>query len=63
MKKRPHFMEMYSQLIALPTISSVEAEYDQTNKTLIDLLATWLADLGFNINIMPVEGSRKNSIY
>lgn len=59
MKKRPHFMEMYSQLIALPTISSVEAEYDQTNKALIDLLATWLADLGFNINIMPVEGSRK----
>ncbi|MFZ7276227.1 acetylornithine deacetylase [Avibacterium endocarditidis] len=58
MKKLPPFLEMYSQLIALPTISSVEAEFDQSNKALIELLATWLGDLGFTTNIIPVEGSR-----
>ncbi|MFZ7304735.1 MULTISPECIES: acetylornithine deacetylase [Avibacterium] len=58
MKKLPPFLEMYSQLIALPTISSVEAEFDQSNKALIELLATWLGGLGFKTNIIPVEGSR-----
>ncbi|URL06227.1 acetylornithine deacetylase [Avibacterium sp. 21-595] len=59
MKKLPTFLEMYSQLIALPTISSVEAEFDQSNKTLIELLATWLNELGFKTNIIPVQGSRE----
>ncbi|WP_032093998.1 acetylornithine deacetylase [Necropsobacter rosorum] len=58
MKKLPPFLEMYSRLIALPTVSSVDAEADLSNKALIDLLADWLHHLGFNTQIIAVEGSR-----
>ncbi|WP_040975399.1 acetylornithine deacetylase [Necropsobacter massiliensis] len=58
MKKLPPFLEMYSRLIALPTISSVDASSDQSNQALIELLADWLHNLGFNTDIIPVEGSR-----
>lgn len=57
MKKMPSFLTMYSELIALPTISSIEANEDQSNRTLIELLATWLQDLGFHTDIIAVEGS------
>ncbi|WGE67894.1 acetylornithine deacetylase [Actinobacillus equuli subsp. haemolyticus] len=52
------FIERYRNLIALPTISSLEATEDQSNKQLIELLATWLADFGFKTEIIRVEGSR-----
>ncbi len=58
MKKLPPFLEMYSRLIALPTISSVDATSDQSNQVLIELLADWLHNLGFNTDIIPVAGSR-----
>lgn len=51
------FIERYRNLIALPTISSLEAAEDQSNKQLIELLATWLADFGFKTEIIRVEGS------
>ncbi|MDO4429701.1 MAG: acetylornithine deacetylase [Lonepinella koalarum] len=57
MKKMPSFLTMYSELIALPTISSIEANEDQSNRTLIELLATWLQDLGFRTEMIAVEGS------
>lgn len=57
MKKMPSFLTMYSELIALPTISSIEANEDQSNRTLIELLANWLQDLGFHTDIIAVEGS------
>ncbi len=52
------FIERYRNLIALPTISSLEAAEDQSNKQLIELLATWLADFGFKTEIIRVEDSR-----
>ncbi|QIW16612.1 acetylornithine deacetylase [Pasteurellaceae bacterium RH1A] len=56
----PHipFLNRYQELIAIPSISSLRAEYDQSNKPLIDLLANWLADLGFRTEVLPLEGSR-----
>ncbi|WP_439259207.1 acetylornithine deacetylase [Lonepinella sp. BR2930] len=57
MKKHPSFIQMYSQLIAIPTISSIEKNADQSNRTLIELLANWLKDLGFQTEILPVAGS------
>lgn len=54
-----NFIERYSQLIAIPTISSLEEKEDLSNKPLIDLLATWLTDLGFKTEIIKVEGSRE----
>lgn len=53
------FLEHYRQLIALPTISSLDASEDLSNKTLIELLANWLSDLGFKTEILPVEGARQ----
>ncbi len=52
------FIEKYRQLIAIPTISSLEANEDLSNKPLIELLANWLNDLGFKTEILPVEHSR-----
>lgn len=52
------FIDRYSQLIAIPTISSLEAFEDQSNKPLIELLASWLNDLGFHTEILAVENSR-----
>lgn len=52
------FIERYRNLIAIPTISSLEAAEDQSNKQLIELLATWLTDFGFKTEIIRVEGSR-----
>ena len=53
------FIERYRQLIALPTISSLDANEDLSNKTLIELLANWLSDLGFETEILQVEGARQ----
>lgn len=54
----PNFINLYQQLIALPSISSDDAGLDQSNKPLIDLLAGWLEELGFDINIQPVPNTR-----
>ncbi|PJG82921.1 acetylornithine deacetylase [Caviibacterium pharyngocola] len=59
MKKLPHFLDMYSQLIALPTISHIEPAFDQSNKALIELLADWLQTLGFKTDIIAVPNSRQ----
>ncbi|MBF0784280.1 acetylornithine deacetylase [Muribacter muris] len=52
------FIERYRQLIELPTISSLEAQQDQSNQALIERLADWLADFGFHTDIIAVENSR-----
>jgi len=52
--RAPDLMACLKQLIATPSVSSVQAEYDQTNIYVIDLLANWLTDLGFAIEIMPL---------
>ncbi len=52
--RAPDLMACLKQLIATPSVSSVQPEYDQTNIYVIDLLANWLTDLGFTIEIMPL---------
>lgn len=54
----PQFLDLYRTLISLPTISSLEAEHDQSNRTLINTLADWLATLGFKTEIIAVAGTR-----
>ncbi|MGY4676366.1 acetylornithine deacetylase [Pasteurella sp. P03HT] len=58
MKKMPSFLQMYQQLIASPSISSVDPNFDQSNRTLIELLASWLTTLGFRTEIIAIEDSR-----
>lgn len=56
--KLPTFIELYRQLIAIPSISSVDARRDQSNEALINLLAKWLKTLGGKITIQPVPETR-----
>ena len=54
MKKYPGFMESFKQLVATPSVSSVDPAFDQSNKPVIDLMANWLEDLGAKVELMPV---------
>ena len=53
--KLPAMSEMFSQLIAAPSVSSVNSEFDMGNKLVIDLLAGWLSDLGFEIELQGIS--------
>lgn len=50
----PSTMERLRSLVGTPSVSSVSPEFDQTNRDVIDLLAGWLVDLGFAIEIMSL---------
>lgn len=50
----PPFIEIYRALIATPSISATEEAPDQSNESLINLLAGWFSDLGFNVEVQPV---------
>ncbi len=52
------FLQQYRELIALPTISSLNAESDLSNQALIERLADWFSVLGFKTEIMSVPESR-----
>jgi acetylornithine deacetylase len=50
----PPLMERLRALIGTPSVSSVSPEFDQSNRAVIDLLANWLADMGFSVEVMPL---------
>ncbi len=50
----PDLISMFRQLIAAPSVSSVNPAWDQSNGMLIDTLAGWLEDTGFNVEKLPV---------
>ncbi len=59
--------QIYSQLrqlIETPSVSSTDARWDQGNRAVIDLLASWLSDLGFEVEIQAVtaNGDKANLI-
>ncbi|AHM76386.2 acetylornithine deacetylase [Yersinia hibernica] len=56
--KLPPFIELYRALIATPSISATDSALDQSNESLINLLAGWFADLGFRVEIQPVPDAR-----
>jgi acetylornithine deacetylase len=47
---------MLAELIAAPSVSSVDPRIDQSNRPVIDLLAGWLEDAGFRVEILPIPG-------
>ncbi|MEQ9862586.1 acetylornithine deacetylase [Pectobacterium cacticida] len=53
----PPFIELYRALIAIPSISATDSALDQSNHTLINLLAGWFGDLGFHMEVQPVPGT------
>ena len=52
----PAFKESFAALVAAPTVSSIDPRHDQSNLPVADLLANWFADLGFAVEMMPVNG-------
>jgi acetylornithine deacetylase len=52
----PDAAEMLTRLVALPSVSSQDPRLDTGNRPIIDQLASWLDDLGFACEVMPIPG-------
>jgi len=50
----PSLRDMLAALIAAPSMSSVSPEFDTSNRPVIDLLALWLAGMGFQVEVLPL---------
>ncbi|MDD1969247.1 acetylornithine deacetylase [Pseudomonas putida] len=56
----PSMKEQFAALIAAPSVSCTQPALDQSNRPVIDLLATWLGDLGFACDIQQVSPGKFN---
>ncbi len=50
----PTLLESFTQLIATPSVSSIDPAFDQGNIACLETLANWLEDLGFTTELMPI---------
>ena len=48
---------MLGQLIATPSVSSINPGWDQSNRGVIELLSLWFEQLGFKVEVLPIPGS------
>jgi acetylornithine deacetylase len=57
-------LDRLRQLVGTPSVSSTDPGWDQGNRAVIDLLATWLTDLGFTTEIQAVsaDGEKANLV-
>ena len=57
-------LDQLRQLVGTPSVSSTDPNWDQGNRAVIDLLATWLTDMGFRTEIQEVApgGDKANLI-
>ena len=58
----PGTHEMIAQLIATPSVSCVNPDWDMSNRSIIDLLAGWAEGLGFAIEIQSIDERKFNMI-
>lgn len=54
MTHRPAIYQMLQTLIAATSVSSTHNELDQSNRTVVEALANWLDDLGFQIELQQL---------
>lgn len=54
MQQTPTLLQMIDALVAAPSVSSVNPDFDQENLGVINLLANWLNDLGYKVEVLPV---------
>jgi acetylornithine deacetylase len=60
-KQIPEMLESFSQLVAAPSVSSTDPQWDQSNRGVVDLLAAWLEDIGFKVEVIPVPAEPGSS--
>lgn len=53
----PQLHDMLAELIAIPSVSSVDPSWDQGNRPVVERLASWLEPMGFACEIRPVPGA------
>lgn len=58
MQQKLSFVEIYENLIKIPSISAFDGNIDQSNRTVIELLGNYFRDYGFDITIHSVPDSR-----
>lgn len=56
MAQLPNTIDKISALIRSPSISSTSAQWDSSNLGVIETLHTWLEELGFSCEVMPIPG-------
>lgn len=52
----PKLDKMLSQLVAIPSVSCTQPSLDQGNRAVVEQLAEWLSELGFNCEILALPG-------
>ena len=60
----PHkrIVDQLRQLVGICSVSCTDSRLDRGNRPVIELLASWLTDMGFEAEIQPVtEDGRKAS--
>ena len=53
----PQPREMIAQLIALPSVSSLDPRRDMSNRAVAERLAEWLSSLGFACELLPLPAN------
>lgn len=56
------YQSQLAQLVALPSVSCGVASWDMPNVTVIELLANWFSELGFNTEIIPLAQTGKANL-
>ncbi|OZG74939.1 acetylornithine deacetylase [Hahella sp. CCB-MM4] len=54
--KLPALKDMLDELVRCPSVSSTQPALDQSNRTIIELLANWCELVGMDVEISQVEG-------
>ncbi len=58
--KIPNFIDVYQGLISTSSISSTDPSWDEGNGKVIELLASWLKDLKFSVEVEEIEQGKFN---
>ena len=56
----PTLKQQFAALLAAPSVSCTQPRLDQSNKLVIDLLASWLSELGFACELQEVQPGKFN---
>ncbi|TAN48280.1 MAG: acetylornithine deacetylase [Methylococcaceae bacterium] len=56
----PPLLSLIGQLVAQPSVSSYDPQYDQSNLPVVHLLAEWAETLGFAVSVQQISPSKAN---